>query len=106
MNQKKIRGELTYCQFHRERKSCLHGADGSYLADFDDVLIEKFKIAFWNTLWAKFTLIGSLEVFLQSTVLIARPEPTLSNYGHLIFWTIYLIVVVIIRYKKEWNVKR
>lgn len=72
----------------------------------DDVIIEKFKVAFWNTFWAKLTLIGTLEVLLQSSVVFARPEPTLSNYGHLIFWAIYLIVVLIIRYEKEWNVKR
>jgi len=69
----------------------------------DDILKEKFKVAFWNTFWAKLTLIGTVEVLLQSMVLFSQTEP---NYIHLIFWTVYLIVVLIIRNEKEWTVKQ
>ena len=59
--------------------------------------------SFWGGMWQHFTLIATLEIILQSLIRYFENVWSLNNMWHVIGWSIWLAICVIVRIVRRVN---
>jgi len=59
--------------------------------------------SFWGGMWQYFTLIATLEVIVQSLICYFENDWRLNNMWHVIAWSAWLSICIIVRIVRREN---